>query len=410
MSTILKLCNLPDVSRSKSVTYKVEPSKLISDVRSPENIAGIELEIEYAGGYGCDMNFFGATEDRSLRNGGVEFVSKPLRVDVLITKLDEFFKTNAPLVVPDTYSDRTSTHVHMNVQDYTPENLKTLLLFYSLVETSLFKFVGNYRQENIYCVPLNETLILQNLSDTVTRILDGRTRAWYKYTALNLLPVIRYGTVEFRHMHGTNDIQKLKVWLSTLSNLITVSKNTALKDCVSSIRSLTKGENKLFNTLLPHFSYHEYGQLFEKSLTYAKYALCSELKSLSKILEEKVPEMPPPEVEGPPVMQWPEAGDVFAAFREARNLYDGEVRVDLANPPRVEPLDMNNAFGIQAAVERERAHRELQQWARNQALRNRAGDLRVMPDLIRDGRNLMQQVLDARAELDARANNQPNGF
>jgi hypothetical protein len=384
MSTILKLCHLQDVTRSNSVTCKVEPSTLINDIHSPENIAGIELEIEHAAGYTCDINFFGATEDRSLRNSGVEFVSKPLRVDVLITKLNEFFESNAAYVVPDTYSDRTSTHVHMNVQDYTPENLKTLLLFYSLVETSLFKFVGNYRQENIYCVPLNETLILQNLSDTVTRILDGRTRAWYKYTALNLLPVIRYGTVEFRHMHGTNDIQKLKVWLSTLSNLITVSKNTALKDCVTSIRSLTKGENKLFNTLLPHFSYQEYGQLFEKSMTHAKYALCSELKSLSKILEEKVPQMPPLE-EAPVVRPRPE-DNPFDELAEGRQLVAGQGL-----------LDQHRAV---------RRQRLLEQWMDAQRPAPQLGGGAVA----RGDRIIWDDVIAVRTAINAPAGNQPNGF
>ncbi len=283
MSTVLKNFGMRDVATTSSV--KILPTKKdnLPKCLYPENIAGIELEIERSSGFGYSK-YFSRVADGSLRNEGNEFISLPLRVDTLLEQLQEFFQINRDVFVPECYSDRTSTHVHMNVQHFTKENVKTLLLYYALVEPLLFDFVGNYRQENIYCVPLNETLLLQDMSKTVSNLFAASGRAWQKYTALNLLPITKYGTVEFRHMHGTNDFNKLSTWINSLSNLISVSYNTPLEKCIESIQKVEDSPYPLFNTLLPLFPYTDKNkELFNNSILYSKYLLASELKTVKKL-------------------------------------------------------------------------------------------------------------------------------
>jgi hypothetical protein len=287
MSTVLKNFGMRDVATTSSV--KILPTKKdnLPKCLYPENIAGIELEIECSSGFG-HSKYFSRVTDGSLRNEGNEFISLPLRVDTLLEQLQEFFQINRDMFVPECYSDRTSTHVHMNVQHFTKENVKTLLLYYALVEPLLFDFVGNYRQENIYCVPLNETLLLQDMSKTVSNLFGGSGRGWQKYTALNLLPITKYGTVEFRHMHGTNDFDKLWTWINSLSNLISVSYNTPLEKCIEFIQKVEDSPYPLFNTLLPLFSYTDKNkELFNNSILYSKYLLASELKTVKKLPNDR---------------------------------------------------------------------------------------------------------------------------
>jgi len=287
MNTVLKNFGMKDVATTSSV--KILPTKKnnLPKCLYPENIAGIELEIERSSGFGYSK-YFSRVVDRSLRDEGNEFISLPLRVDTLLEQLQEFFQINRDMFVPECYSDRTSTHVHMNVQHFTKENVKTLLLYYALVEPLLFDFVGNYRQENIYCVPLNETLLLQDMSKTVSNLFATSGRAWQKYTALNLLPITQYGTVEFRHMHGTNDFNKLSTWINSLSNLISVSYSTPLEKCIESIQKVEDSPYPLFNTLLPLFSYTDKNkELFNNSILYSKYLLASELKTVKKLPDNR---------------------------------------------------------------------------------------------------------------------------
>lgn len=122
------------------------------------------------------------------------------------------------------------------------------------------------------------------MSKTISNLFGGSGRGWQKYTALNLLPITKYGTVEFRHMHGTNDFDKLCTWINSLSNLISVSYNTPLEKCIESIQKVEDAPYPLFNTLLPLFSYTDKNkELFNNSILYSKYLLASELKTVKRL-------------------------------------------------------------------------------------------------------------------------------
>lgn len=177
-------------------------------------VAGIECEIESVNSR-HDLAGFRATEDGSLRNHGIEFISQPLEKNSLMYAFKDLHARIVYDEPSEAFSPRTSTHVHINCRNLSEENAKQLVLFYALFEEYFFAMVDKDRRHNIHCVPLTETFLP---SIYKYPLLKGMTQ-WHKYTALNILPLAKQGSIEFRHLQGTNDANLLDEWLTTLDNL-----------------------------------------------------------------------------------------------------------------------------------------------------------------------------------------------
>ena len=178
---------------------------------------GAELEIEHIIQIKSIPDGVDVVEDHSLRNGGREFLTGPRHLDKCV---EVFLKVQEGLKCgPNKFTDRTSTHVHVNVQHYTPEQVKTLLYLYSIFEPLAFNFVGEARKKNIHCVPLEYT----TMHSLFKRGIDYIAVRWHKYSALNLKPISSLGTVEFRHLEGTDDPVRFEAWLKFLRTLWEIS-------------------------------------------------------------------------------------------------------------------------------------------------------------------------------------------
>jgi hypothetical protein len=180
----------------------------------PSFFAGIECEIESVK---PEQNFtnFTSTHDGSLRNDGMEFISNPLPRDVLLSSFRNLH-TSIEYYDPDVaFSPRTSTHVHINCRSLTEEQTRDMVLFYALFEEFFFTMVDKHRRTNIHCVPLTETFLPQVYKYDLRKCINN----WHKYTALNILPLFKLGTIEFRHLQGTGDDALLDEWVTTLENL-----------------------------------------------------------------------------------------------------------------------------------------------------------------------------------------------
>lgn len=183
-------------------------------------VAGLECEIESVRGLVDGVHEFKSTADGSLRNHGVEFISDPLPREEL---QNSFKKLHASLNFYDkseAFSPRTSTHVHINCRPLTDTQVKNIVMLYALFEEFFFSMVDYNRRGNIHCVPLTETV----LSNYYHYDLAYMTQRWHKYTALNLLPLAKLGTLEFRHMQGTDNPNLMEEWLTTLENLWTLGQ------------------------------------------------------------------------------------------------------------------------------------------------------------------------------------------
>jgi hypothetical protein len=203
-------------------------------------IMGLELEIE---NFRYDTPVYATRheEDGSLRNNGCEVITSPIRHKYLRSLLDKVVKTHR--LTEDNYSDRTSVHVHVNVQDMTEPQLATLFLTYQSVERLLFSFVGEERENNIFCVPLYQAGIATGfVSETPTEFLRG-LRRWQKYTAFNVIPVSEQGTVEFRHLYGTCDVDTICNWLNLIACLFKYSTSVSYEDAKKRIMRLNTESN-----------------------------------------------------------------------------------------------------------------------------------------------------------------------
>lgn len=112
---------------------------------------GIEVEVENAGPK--ELAGWNIVEDHSLRNRGMEYVTKiGKRVHNIFPMLEQLFKyareNNWAI------SDRTSIHVHINVQNLTLDQLNSLIILYTIFERPLFQYAADERRSNVFCVPL----------------------------------------------------------------------------------------------------------------------------------------------------------------------------------------------------------------------------------------------------------------
>lgn len=182
----------------------------IEDVRDVSQYKGTKLPslshepIEF-GGYNWIL-------DGSLRNNGIEVTTPPLTYEESLKAFEHIHQIIE--TGPDAYSSRTSIHVHVNVLPWSTQKLYDFVLLYALLEPAFFSMAPN-RKHNINCVPLNYTVLPAKYSAGIDYLLS----IWSKYTSFNIMPVKSYGTVEFRHMYGTGDIQTYKKWLTMLRNL-----------------------------------------------------------------------------------------------------------------------------------------------------------------------------------------------
>jgi hypothetical protein len=288
MDTVLRLIGMREVTAARSKLPAV-------GCTNPELICGIELEIENVGRLEraidmCDPKVWHVVEDGSLRprNHSWEFVSYPMRMEHIIPELEKFFKNPFG---ENNYSDRTSVHVHTNVQDYTPKELAVLALVYTTVEDFLFEFVNQYnkgdresyfRDTNLYCIPwtqcrMNHELVRNFLANT-----EAAVRRWEKYTALNLIPIRGTGTVEWRHMHGTNDMDKLTKWLNIIGSIMKYAKTNDFDKVVKTITSLNDSSayqlyfDEVFGNILPYNE--DYARRLSEGVINAKYALMNKDK------------------------------------------------------------------------------------------------------------------------------------
>lgn len=179
--------------------------------------AGAELEVEDIKRF--DIDFLekwsiNVTEDGSLRNNGHEFLLPPSNRDKLVERFNMCL-TKGIKVGKEPYSMRTSTHVHVNMLNASEAQTKALLFLYAIFEPLAFSYVGQARKNNIHCVPLNMTHMPNVYKHTIEYIVAR----WHKYTALNLLPLAKLGTVEFRHLEGTGDDERFDTWLIFLETL-----------------------------------------------------------------------------------------------------------------------------------------------------------------------------------------------
>lgn len=243
----MKIAEYIAIKQDKKL-YQVD-TELVSNIDG----VGVELEYEnivllrngnlyltaYLESLDIPFHYWRAVEDGSLREG-TEFIFEGAMVGANITAalssmqvfLDKYRRNNKPVSI----TERCSVHVHLDVRDLNEDQLNNLIMIYILVERVLFQHINPLRLKNNYCRPLSDSSFKHTLHNMIKQkgsmhaLCDVIRRDCDKYSALNVLPVTRFGSVEFRHHHGTSDMSKVKDWINVILALKVVSRDLSINN------------------------------------------------------------------------------------------------------------------------------------------------------------------------------------
>jgi len=189
---------------------------------------GVEIECEGENMEEINTKFWRCEDDGSLRgeypNGRCEYIFKnPTAikdVPVALTQLADHL-SDAELA----FSHRCSVHVHLNAQELTITQLMNLVYTYLILEEPLMTFCGKKRKGNNFCLRLSDAegmlQLINNMFIHGEECFQYFERDMYRYSAMNLEALKKYGSVEFRGMEGNLDIERLSSWCNVLVALRT---------------------------------------------------------------------------------------------------------------------------------------------------------------------------------------------
>lgn len=194
-------------------------------------------------------------EDGSLRNNGHEFVTKAgmtgTQASQALLFLDKYFSLYYPKIQANA---RTGVHVHLNFLDKTGPQFAAFTLLYLLFEKTLFKLSGG-RTANIFCVDVRHSLnviseMLRKIRknpDNVSQIIKLAHRS-PKYLAYNVGALRNFGTVELRHMSGTNVPSEILPWLDTLLRMHDYACKQQFEPLLTRIKALNS--NSMYEEMI----------------------------------------------------------------------------------------------------------------------------------------------------------------
>lgn len=193
--------------------------------RAVEGDVGIEIETEGRHLWHPERNnpFWRAEQDGSLRGENLEYVyKKPLPIEKVrdsMKNLNDGFKANDSRL---DYSFRTSVHVHVNVGLMEYNALLAFMYTYLILERAITKYCGEERLGNRFCLRYEDA---EGLSEAVNLMMTGPDglknipQDRFRYAAMNVDALKKYGSLEFRSMRGTNDENIVSNWAQALINI-----------------------------------------------------------------------------------------------------------------------------------------------------------------------------------------------
>jgi hypothetical protein len=166
------------------------------------------------------------TYDGSLRgHDNAEYVlRKPLLFNEVPLALDDLWHMFKKFGSELDESNRTSVHVHLNVQSWHINRLAAFAGLYFSVEEVLTNWCGDARVGNLFCLrgidaPAIIGKLRQFLNTGDLSVFDEGLH----YSAFNLHAIKKLGSVEIRTMRGCRDPETIKTWVSVLQRLYELS-------------------------------------------------------------------------------------------------------------------------------------------------------------------------------------------
>lgn len=234
-------------------------------------LIGIEIELEKVF-LVKDILGWKQVKDGSLKDAGLEFT-----IPVWHTHAKDFIENLFDSLDKPNASPRCSVHIHTNVCSFTEDQLKCLIILYTIFERALYRYSGK-RWNNNYCVPVQTWGVGLDLLN-----YDFKNLKQYfpKYSGLNIIPegpnhrgVL--GTVEFRHMAGNKNPMYIVSWINILANLVQYAQKQDLQELLDRIRDMRESSQywilfkDVFKELSPALNYSTFDKDVEKGITFTK--------------------------------------------------------------------------------------------------------------------------------------------
>jgi hypothetical protein len=219
--------------------------KQCKDLVLPDAKVGIEVELEMWDGTTPEAFWDRHPDEGSLKNHGMEFVTHGGMVGEDIQKALTIIFTQALKRKWSTGYPRAGIHIHLDVTDLDMDEkeLATLVCNYMIVEHILFGFAGEHRRACGFCVAYEDSqvdfnaigrLLFKNLDAANFRDVAAHLS---KYQALNLNPLVRFGTIEFRHLPTTFSVERVMLWINMI---LAIKKSVSIPECKEPLLTLSR--------------------------------------------------------------------------------------------------------------------------------------------------------------------------
>lgn len=252
---------------------------------------GIEIELE-------SPNFFPDrppagwrhVRESSLRGNGLEYITDGPTNDPFksVNNLAQCLKAFRTTV---SFSQRGSTHIHLNMLHDPAINVYGYWIVFSIVEPVLFRLFASGRNGNLFCLPVCDT------GDYT--VVAGRWLDWLlyphnhqtyerKYASLNLDPVRTFGSVECRIFPPTLDPELVSQWCHTLSSIREMVRSNGECSFLDFIWNAKSNPEDFVLTLIPSYkgSAHQLILEVEQGCDNA-FELARILENEKKVVQEK---------------------------------------------------------------------------------------------------------------------------
>lgn len=175
--------------------------------------------VEWAG-------YWAQHEERSLRDGGLELAFvEPLFGRDALTAIEGLCKH--AIAKRWKTSTRTGLHVHVDIRDLEVPQLLGLCILYAIYEKAIYRWVGDNRDYNIFCLPwykaeggvmeAAEVLrgALKNNDEDHGQLIHA-SQKYERYAGFNLNAISKFGSVEWRQLKTTYNFNRILDWINIL--------------------------------------------------------------------------------------------------------------------------------------------------------------------------------------------------
>lgn len=216
---------------------------------------GLEIEVEGENLPDYVSDKWRVENDDSLKTEeAFEYVTaKPHTLYGIKCRINELKKAYEEKGTTVHESVRAGVHVHLNVQDWTVMQVLSFATAYYALEDVLMQFAGENREGNLFTLRTKdaEYIIFKLLDVLKHRNLNLLNTDIIRYASLNYYSLFKYGTLEFRGMRGTGDLDAIYNWVRVIDELASTAKD-AFSTPADVLNSMSgHGELNFIRKLLP---------------------------------------------------------------------------------------------------------------------------------------------------------------